>query len=301
MKVRRDQIHNFFVGTARRLGLQTRVTLNNRTELDCVIDVTVRSESGAVIARAPQFAELPNDDALMFDLGELGGKLNIVQREYDSEELIFIFGIVPKLLLKYPEPYEIERKVLSFWLHTQDQYIEYYRAGTHFASGVNYAIAPLNDATFQPRSSNIVQAPKAIVSQDVNTYFQLIFFSSDPSPRPQARVHCILRSPSGQALLQWEEQAAMHSMLWIDIKEKLHRAGIDWSEVAGQDRVLYFQMYCADAGFASLALNVNEKTGTFAYEHTLASNYYFPQLKGARKGEIISYALAEIFDCAKRA
>lgn len=287
MKVTRNQIHNFYVGTARKFGWQARATLNNQTGLDCVVFATVHSQDGKLLRSDIEVAALPNHGAVLLDMAKLCEQMDIVQLEYDREELLFYFSMIPHNLVQSSGPYEIERELLNKWLAAQDQYLEYYCPKTGFAAGVNYGIAPMNDPTFFAKYSCLVQAPKVLISKQQNTVFQFLFCSSSSvvDPKHQARVICSLMNPSGELVLRWEEHATLHSQLWVDIRERLKEVGISIT----QESHFYFQAYCASTSFASIAFHINEEKNSFTCEHTLSPNYYYPGMKGIRKGEIIAF------------
>lgn len=299
MKVTKDQVSFFVMSTAKRFGWFVRATLNNNTGEDFVVHATIRRQDGALLKRADSIGEIKDRDALVIDFQDLCRQLDVVQLDYDVEELLCTLNMIPKKLAGLQEPYELDRKILMRWLYAQDHYTEYYCPKTGFAGGVNYAVAPMNDTCFSPKTSNLVQAPKVIVSDCENTVFQFICFSSDTNLRRTESVICTLRKPSGEKVAQWEESIAVHSMIWVDIKERLQQEGVSLKDAVGDDGFLYFQAYSSDVGFACLAFNVNEKANTFAFEHTLGADYYFPLFKGHRKSEIFSYTKKHVLFAEK--
>jgi len=296
MKVTKNQVHNFVLTTAKRFGLCARTTLNNKTKEDFFVHVVVRRQDGTLLKTAPNVGEVKSGTAAVFDLQELCREMGILQLEYDYEELLFQFSLIPKKYQGQAEPYDIDRAELTQWLYAQDHYIEYYCPRTGYASGVLYNINPMNDQAFFPKASNVVQAPKVILSQTQNTFFHLIHFTSDSNLQRNAQIICVLRKPSGEKVAQWEERLAPYEFIWLDIKERLQKEGVSLESGIGEEGFLYFQAYCRNSSFACLTLNLNEKTNTIGYEHSLAPNYYFPPIKGPRKGEIISYTEKNILN-----
>lgn len=289
MKVNKHQVLHFAMSTARRLGCFSRATLNNKTGEDCVVHVLVRREDGSLLASADNAFEISNRDAFLVDLQELFKSMGIVEPQNKAEELIFTFSMVPKKLSETSEPYEIEATLHKKWLHSQDHYVEHFCPKTGFSSGVNYAVSSMNDPLLTKGSSNLVQAPKVFLSEHSNTIFQLLFFSSALERKQKIEVSCVLREPGGKEIAKWTEHANLHSMLYIDIKQRLSDLKISLRNAVKKNEALYFQAHCSDAGFVFLAFNVNEKTGRFACEHSLSASYYFPEFSGARKAEVLRY------------
>ncbi len=289
MEVNKHQVLHFAMSTARRLGCFSRATLNNKTGEDCVVHVLVRREDGSLLASADNVFEISNRDAFLVDIQELSKSMGIVAPQNSAEELLFTFSMVPKSLAETPEPYEIEATLHKKWLHSQDHYVEHFCPKTGFASGVNYAVSSMNDPLLTKGSSNLVQAPKVFLSEHSNTIFQLLFFSSALDRKQEIEISCVLREPSGKEIAKWAEHANLHSLLCINIKQKLRDLKISLGDTFKKNEALYFQTYCSDAGFAFLAFNVNEKTGRFSCEHSLSAPYYFPEFNSARKAEVLRY------------
>lgn len=293
MKVRRDALHCFVATTARRFGLASRATINNRTGEPVLVMARVRDEDGQAHAGPVEVGSVDAGDDLHVDLGALVGNGGSglpgshSGGAAEAREHVVTFSLIPQRFLEGPETVDIEPAQMFRQILAQDHYLEHYDPGTGFSSGVLYQTPPLNRIGQPVPSSFLMQAPKAFVTGGRRTVFQFLHYSPDPDYAQEATLSCRALAADGGVLAAWHERFPPHALRFVDVGAVLQAHGHAPADVTDQNGFVYVEAACDHAGFVPLTWNLFPAKGTFDLEHSLPPVYYGPVLSGARKQRMV--------------
>jgi len=279
---RLDAVHAFRVRTLRTLGYATRVTLSNGSERDPARATPYRVDVSVVPPGGP-----PGQVAIDAARLEPGGR-TIVECEpflggHDAEVEV-VFHLVPLSLEAGSRDglVDLDRATLYYYLNAQDHYAEYYRPDG-FAAGVLYQSGAINYDLFSKERSLIVQAPKVVVSDRVETYMSLAHGSGDPSYGESAQVSCSLVAPDGRKVSWHEELPAFTTTL----QSMRRRAEALDGPLSPTLRFYSYYAVCENAALIPLTIVQDTVTGALSLEHSLPPIYYGDAVRGATRGRAL--------------
>lgn len=288
IRLHRTQFHNFTCATARWFGLESRVTLNNKTGETCQVGVEIFDSSGNLLGSSDKLATMPDQSMTFIDLENLEKDLRIRK---STGESLHVFSLTPERFLEGPEYIEVEPGEVFKKMGIQDHYIEHYDTATGFSSGVLYQSVPMNSSNFSSTYSFLLQAPKIFLSDERNTAFLLLFPSPDDKPPvpEEALVQVKLKSESGEDLVYWEERIPRGGLKYIDIKRSLARLGVNPLSVVNEHGFVHCEAFCDHASFVELTMNFNERLRTFDLEHSLPPIYYNLGVQGEKRHAVVEF------------
>jgi hypothetical protein len=263
----------------RRLGYGVRPTINNglsaghpnATPLE--VSLSMFDEAGGHLGTSAKLAELAPGEIVKFDLEEVLARPDVRERIEESDgDQLGVFHLVPTALSGQDavtaKPGELMAHMLA-----SDDFIEYHQHRGPVITGVAYQTGPKNDPRFGSTQTTVVQAPKVIVSEPVDTLFALMNVSTHfDYDRPVELDFWILR-PDGTRVTRSQISVPAWTYRLVSATEVLERAGAleEFRAHGGMGMLLG---YAKEGTVIPLSLTRNKQSGAIACDHTLPPVFY---------------------------
>jgi hypothetical protein len=259
----------------RRLGYGVRVTINNGLPASSPLATPLRvslsawDESGTYIGSTGQVAELAPGEISKIDAdalvdarpgatdGDVLGMLHLVPERYAAAEKA-----------------DVATKELMAHMFSSDDFVEFHQKPKGVITGVAYQTGPLNDPRFGSTRSTVVQAPKVIVSDTVDTLFCLMNLSSSFDYAETVEMDFWILGPDGDRIARAWVEVPPFAFRLVSATEVLARAGAldTFLECGGRGM---FLGYSKNGTLVPLSMTRNRRSGAIACDHTLPPIFYF--------------------------
>lgn len=283
----------------RRLGYGTRVTINNGLpagnplSTPLALSLSAWDESGSLIGTTAQLAELQPGEIVKLETETL---LESLPAAVEGDAL-GTFHLVPAAL-RGIETAEVATKELMAHMSASDDFVEFHQKPKGVITGVAYQTGPLNDARMGSSRSTVVQAPKVIVSETVDTLFCLMNLSTSFDYDNTVEMDFWILGPGGERITRsWVEVPAFTYRL-VSCAEVLERAGAleAFREAGGRGM---FLGYSKNGTAVPLSLTRNQSSGAIACDHTLPPIFYLTTWGGETRLKANARLEAEFFSAPR--
>lgn len=279
-------IHTLSVRTLRTLGFRARVGLTNDSQItgewatDYRVQASIYDDAGKLEAFIEDLGLLKQREKRLIDLEEL---LPANGREY----LLFLHLIPLRVLAKSTDGVyaPIHKDEFRRLIEVQAHQIEYYRPDGYCAQ-VLVSLTPFNytKAHYGNKSSMVLQAPKAFVSSQIQTFLSLINASPDSAYDETHEVECALTDESGRVVTSWKEIMGPFQTRLVDLRAKLLEAG---EAFPSPDVKLYTaSALCMTGMIFPMLFTHCQKSQTLGLEHTFPPWLYGGAAFGGMRTEI---------------
>lgn len=279
----------------RRLGYGTRVTINNGlaagnpSATPLALSLSAWDESGGYIGSTDQLGELQPGEITKLEIDSL---LDQLPSAAEGDVLGMLHLVPPDLVGK--QTTEVPTKDLMAHMFASDDFVEFHQKPKGVITGVAYQTGPLNDARFGSTRSTVVQAPKVIVSDTVDTLFCLMNLSTSFDYDNQVEMDFWILGPDGQRITRAWVEVPPFTYRLISCVEVLERAGaLDAFREAGGRGM--FLGYSKNGTAVPLSLTRNQQSGAIACDHTLPPIFYFTTWGGETRLKANARLEAEFF------
>jgi hypothetical protein len=197
--------------------------------------------------------------------GDVVGVLNEIPSNMSSEALT-----------------QISLSELRNWTSISDEFVGYRHQKSGIKSGVHYQSSPMNDGRITSSNSIIMQSPKIVISDHVDTCLLVFAPSSDLTIEKQIPVHIAVLDQRGNLVTRTTTEIGLRERRLFSVKEILARA--NKLEPFVQQGGFGMMVGLAENGnIVPLSLTI-DPSGGMAIDHTLPPPYYVPWWGGdARK------------------
>ncbi len=261
----------FYCSSLKTLGLESRVSLPNKTGENTNAYVQVFTTSG-------EFVQEKSLDEVA-DKSIIAVELNDLYRDFQLDstfDYVFLFSLIPANYT--PSDFQdIELGEVSRLNSTQDFYIEHYIESS-ISAGVLYQASPvMNNKSIIPQFYFFMQAPKIFLSEHQDTIFQ--FFNPNISREPEnSKLYFFIRESNGDILCKGELNVSSNGMSMLSVKETLQN-----NNITPPNGFLHFEAFSDEAIFITLTMQYNKSLETMDLEHTLSPHYYLQKNKMDKK------------------
>jgi hypothetical protein len=263
----------------RRLGYGVRPTINNGIPAghpmatDMMISLSLFDEGGGHLGTSGTIAELAPGEITKLDLDELLARDDVASsiRGSDGDQLA-VFHVVPKEWVGQ-DAVTVSAKAMMAHVLASDDFIEFYQRDGDVITGVAYQTGPKNDGRLGSTQTTVVQAPKVIVSEPVDTLFMLMNISTSfDYDRPVGLDFWLLR-PDGSRVTRSTIEVPPWSYRLLSTTAVLEAAGAleEFREQGGMGMLLG---YAKEGTLVPLSLTRNKVSGAIACDHTLPPVFY---------------------------
>jgi hypothetical protein len=264
----------------RRLGYGVRPTVNNGVApghpmaTDMAISFSMFDGDGTHLGTTGTIAELSPGEIVKFDLDELLERGDVARsiRPSSGGDPLGVLHVVPSEWAGQ-EAATVSTAAMMAHVLASDDFIEYYQRQGDVITGVAYQTGPKNDGRLGSTQTTVVQAPKVIVSEPVDTLFSLMNISTSfDYDRPVSLDFWILR-PDGTRVTRSSIEVPPWSFRLLSMSAVLEAAGTldEFREHGGMGMLLGY----AKAGtLVPISLTRNKVSGAIACDHTLPPVFY---------------------------
>jgi hypothetical protein len=250
------------------------VSLNNgvgpgspfATEMD--VSMSVFDEDGTRIGTVPEVGTLQPGEARKVDIEELLGRLGSVP----EGDLFCTLHLVPAAMAG-KESVTVSTAEMMAHMSASDDFIEYRQREGDIVTGVAYQTGPMNDPRMSSTRTAVVQAPKVIVSEPVDTLFALLNISTRFDYDNAVKLDFWILGPRGNRVALSSVEVPAFSFRLVSVTETLEEAG-RLEEFRAEGGVGMFLGYAKNGSVVPLSLTRNKRTGAIACDHTLPPVYY---------------------------
>lgn len=260
------------------LGYETSVSVNNgltssQSSCDMQLSLSIVSEGGELLGQS-KLEILPP------------GQVTNVNTELEMKKMGIspesnVLGIIHSVPVEFSnlKYVTIDRSFLYEHISASDDFIEFRQKTTGVITGVAYQMGPQNDSRFSRTRSTLIQAPKIIISDTVDTLFAVINVSTNLNYRDTAHLEFQIIGKDGDLICQDYIDIQPWSFQLLSISSILKRHDLFQYFINQGGRGLFLGL-SQDCGLVPISLTRNSSTGALACDHTLPPVYYFSNWGG---------------------
>jgi hypothetical protein len=285
----------------RRLGYGVRPTINNGLAAGnpgatpLVVSLSMFDEQGTHLGTSGPLTVLEPGEIVKFDLDELLAREEVraeLSAAPEGDEL-GVLHLVPTALAGEREVTVKPGELMAHML-ASDDFIEYHQGHGPVVTGVAYQTGPKNDPRFGSTQTTVVQAPKVIVSEPVDTLFALMNVSTRfDYDRPVEMDFWILH-PDGSRVTRSSIEVPPWTFRLVSVTEVLQRAG-KLESFRDQGGMGMFLGYAKEGTLIPISFTRNKVSGAIACDHTLPPVFYVTTWGGKARLEANARLADEFF------
>lgn len=203
----------------------------------------------------------------------------VIQIDDQLESLQFdgdavgVLHMTPSRLLE-SDCREISLEEINLWTAACDEFVGYTHTVSGIASGVHYQSPPMNDSRIRSSQSVIIQSPKVVVNEWVDSHLLVFSPSSDPDFDATVGLAVATLLPNGDAVARLRVDIPARGRRKISVSELLESNGaLDRFRSAGGCGML---VGLTTGGVVTPLSLVHDSRGGLAVDHTLPPPYYVP-------------------------
>jgi hypothetical protein len=264
----------------RRLGYGVRPTINNGVPAshpmatDMAISLSLFDEYGTHLGTSGTIAELSPGEITKLDLDELLTTDDVagsIQSGPEGDQLA-VLHVVPSEWVGQ-ETATVSTTAMMAHVLASDDFIEFYQHDGDVITGVAYQTGPKNDGRLGSTQTTVVQAPKVIVSEPVDTLFVLMNISTALDYDRTVALDFWLLRPDGTRVTRSSIEVPPWSFRLLSTTAVLEAADAleAFREQGGMGMLLG---YAKEGTLVPLSLTRNKVSGAIACDHTLPPVFY---------------------------
>ena len=276
-----EMIKTCWFATLREIGYSTELAITNPLPCQGIPAQSLKLQL-RLFKNASPVAENP------ISLGTLapGARINI-----DIEQILndlSIKGDVVGVLNEIPSNMgsealtQISVSELRNWTSISDEFVGYRHQKSGIKSGVHYQSGPMNDERIASSNSIIMQSPKIVISDRVDTCLLVFAPSSDLTVEKPIPIHIVVLDQQGKLVTRTTTEIGLRERRLFSIKEILAR-GNKLEPFLQQGGFGMMVGLAENGNIVPLSITI-DPSGGMAIDHTLPPPYYVPWWGGeARK------------------
>ncbi|WP_026909673.1 hypothetical protein [Patulibacter minatonensis] len=279
----------------RRMGYGTAVSVNNGIAsgphaTDMVISLSVFDADGHLIGTLDDIGRLAPGAITKIDTRPLITQLGAPE----DQDLLGVMHLVPVDLVGVATT-DIDTAVLMEHIRVSDDFIEFRQEPRGVITGVAYQTGPLNDPRLSSTRTTVVQAPKVIVSEGVDTLFTLLNVSTSFDYADPVTLDFWIILPDGTRVTRSQITVPAWTYRQISVTEVLEADGT-LQRVRDAGGLGLLIGYSKDGTVVPVSLTRNTASGGIACDHTLPPVFYLSTWGGQKRLEANARLEQELFD-----
>ena len=260
------------------LGYETSISINNglmESSFSCAmqLSISIFSNEGKIIAKK-QLQTIEPGQIVRISADDEMQKLGI----HPEENMIGVIHSVP-IEFSGQSKVTIDRRFIHQHVAASDDFIEFRQKPKGVITGVAYQMGPQNDYRFNRTRSTLIQAPKIIISKEVDTLFAIINVSTKLDYNETAHLGFRILGQDGELVCQDSLEIQPWGFQLLSVSKILRRHNKLEEFLAQGGRGMFFGL-SLDCGLVPISLTRNTSTGAIACDHTLPPVYYFSNWAG---------------------
>jgi hypothetical protein len=264
-----------FFPVLRELGYETSVSLNNGLgaghplATHMTVSLSAFDDDGRHLGTRQGIAELAPGDIVKLGVSRL------IEESFDLPSDGNLFGILHSVPADLAGRTTTTVDAASMMAHgrASDDFVEFRKRESRVVTGVAYQTTPMNDPRFSSTRTALVQAPKVIVSEPVDTLFTLLNVSTSFDYDTAVRMEFRILGPDGERVARANVEVPALSFRMVSMTQVLEEAGT-LDEFRRMGGVGTFMGLSRNGSLVPLSLTHNKITGAIACDHTLPPVYY---------------------------
>jgi hypothetical protein len=267
----------YFV-TLGELGYATRVTIANGLPAvgamadDQQVSLEAFNSDGRRLGRLDPFAILHPGDFSIIDVADHIGPGKGIPT--DGSDVLGIAHMVPGRFLG-KAGVDIELSEIFDYVGVSDEYIDYYSPESDVSSGLAYQSTPMNDARFGGTRTTLMQSPKLLVDENLDTHLLLLNVSTSPDYHQEIHFELALLASDGAVVARHSIDIPAYGFRRVSLRQVLRDAGgFDrFVSLGGSGMVVGFS---GKGSVVPLSITRDDRSKGLACDHTLPPVYYLP-------------------------
>lgn len=277
-----------------RLNYGTRVTINNGVAegpfaTPLALSMSAWDNDGRLLGTTPVLRELAPGEIVKLEvedgLGDIGASLD--------DDLLGMFHLVPARHVG-AETIEVAPNELMAHMGASDDFVEFHQKPKGVITGVAYQTGPLNDARFGTTRTTVVQAPKVIVTDTVDTLFCLMNLAPRFDYEGAVEMDFWILGPGGERICRSWIRVPAFTFRLVSMREVLETAGALDDLLAVGGKGMFFGL-SQNGTAVPLSLTRNQESGAIACDHTLPPIFYLTTWGGDARLAQVEKLKAEFF------
>jgi hypothetical protein len=278
--------------TLRNLGYATSISINNamngtfHRSQTLHLSLDLFSTDGDLLATSIEVGQLVRGQRRQVNIEQILTELGI------QTDVVGVLHQTPDEFLELPQIL-FDLSTISSWTYASDEFIGYEHISSGLRSGVHYQSPPMNDSRIPSSTTTIMQSPKVIVSDRIDSWLLCIAPSSDQAFKKEIMFHLAVLDTAG----------VIHGRKSVTIRAR-GRALISVKDILVENNSL--DDYLKQGGYGMIiGLSTNgtliplaialDKDGGLAVDHSLPPSYYIPWWGGDSRRNAALHLAARIF------
>lgn len=278
--------------TLHDLRYRTTVSIQSPSRVRCAIEsslhlsLSIFDVDGSEIFSGLSLGELKPGDRFSLDVDE------VLKKELVEGDVVGALHMTPH---KYAnvEMCDVSSQEIEMWTSACDEFIGYYHVASGVSSGVHYQSPPMNDSRFRSSGTMIIQSPKVVVSDRVDSHLLIFSPSSDPDFTSTILLQVAVLDTAGEVVARGKVSVPARGRRRLSISSLLDNAEVlDSFKKSGGFGML---VGLTTGGVVTPLSLVHDIRGGLAVDHTLPPPYYVPWWGGEVRRNVTEKLISDLF------
>jgi hypothetical protein len=287
-----EMVKTCWFSTLRQLGYATDISLHNPLPVGNIaaqsLQLSVRFFAPGIDGFAPatQLGVLSPGSRRNIDIEKILQGLDI------QGDVVGVIHMTPDDL-ETADEIQISLAQLHQWTSISDEFVGYRHMESGLKSGVHYQSGHMNDSRIASSRTIIMQSPKIVVSERVDTHLLVFAPSSDHHNCSKISIHLVILDIDGCEAARMSTRIGIRQREVISVKKMLSDANnLDSFIAKGGFGMMVGLAENGNIVPLSLAVDIS---GGMAIDHTLPPPYYVPWWGGDARKSATQNLIARFF------
>ena len=275
-----EMIKTFWFSTLRDIGYATELSVHNPLPISGVdsqsmkLSLRLFDPKNSFIPEAIPLGMLGQECRINIDIDEILDDLSI------REDVVGVLHMTPS---EYVNSHQVPIAIstLQKWSSISDEFVGYRHLVSGVKSGVHYQSGHMNDSRISSSKTIIMQSPKIVISEFIDTQLLLFTPSSDFENHDSVSIQIAILNVAGEVATRTSVTLGMRQRTLISVKRLLSDADQleDFISNGGYGMMVGLAQ---NGNVVPLSLAI-DTLGGLAIDHTLPPPYYIPWWGGSQR------------------
>ena len=268
-----EMIKTFWFSTLRDIGYATDLSVHNPLPVTGVdsqpmtLSLRIFEPRTSSIPESIPIGTLAPECRMNIDIESILNDLSVVG------DVVGVLHMTPSEFVNSDE-ISIAISTLQKWTSISDEFVGYRHLVSGIKSGVHYQSGHMNDFRISTSKTIIMQSPKIVISDRVDTKLLLFTPSSDYDNHDSVSIHIAILHASGEVAARTSVTLGMRQRTLISVKKILSDADQLETYISNGGYGMMVGL-AQDGNVVPLSLAA-DSIGGLAIDHTLPPPYYIP-------------------------
>ena len=287
-----EMIKTFWFSTLREIGYATELSVHNPLPISGVdsqsmkLSLRLFDPKNSFIPESIPLGMLGQECRINIDIDEILDDLSI------KEDVVGVLHMTPSEFDK-SDQVPIAISTLQKWSSISDEFVGYRHLVSGVKSGVHYQSGHMNDFRISSSKTIIMQSPKIIISERIDTQLLLFTPSSDFENYDSVSIQLAILNVVGEVVARTSLTLGMRQRTLISVKRLLSDADQleDFISNGGYGMMVGLAQ---NGNVVPLSLAI-DTLGGLAIDHTLPPPYYIPWWGGSPRKQATQNLINKFF------